>query len=117
VYPAFQAVLDSQLTDNYLLFSFLYFLRQEDEDTTDIDIEVPIKDLFSPTLTESAFVLAVGLFELHHAIYIPDDWCDWNLSVTEFLRRVATLPRLSPEEYRKHLEEIITTFQLNARPN
>jgi len=46
MYHAFQAILDAKLTDNYLLFSFLYFLRQEDEGAADLDIDVPIKDLF-----------------------------------------------------------------------
>jgi len=117
MYHAFQAILDGQLTDNHLLFSFLYFLRQEDEGATDIDIDVPIKDLSSPTLGDPEFGLAVVLFELHHAINIPDTFCDWDLSIREFLRRVTTLPRLSPEEFGLHFREIVTAIQANCRPN
>ena len=117
MYHAFQAILDATLTDNHLLFSFLYFLRQEDEGAADLDIDVPIKDLFSDSLGDPEFGLTVALFELHHAINIPDTFCDWDLSIREFMRRVATLPRLRPEEFANHLHEIIQAIQLNCRPN
>jgi hypothetical protein len=117
MYPALQAVLESKMTDNHLLFSFMYFLRQEDDCVMDVDVDLPIKDVFSPSLTEPSFSLAVVLFELHHAINIPDEFLDWNMSIREFLRRVATLPKLTPEEFGKHLSEMIRTFQLNSRLN
>jgi hypothetical protein len=117
VYPAIQAMLDAKPTDNHLLFSFLYFLRQEDENATDLDIDVPIKDLFTTTLIKPGFALAVVLFELHHAIDMPDEFLDWNMSIREFLRRVATLPRLKPEEFGRHLQQTITAIQSNVQQN
>lgn len=117
MYPAFQAIRDAKPTDNHLLFSLLYFLRREDENAIDVDIDIPIKNLFSATLTEDALGLVIALFELHHAIDIPDSFCDWDLNIREFLRRLSTLPRLGPEEYRKHLHELVVATQRNARPN
>jgi|WetSurMetagenome_2_1015567.scaffolds.fasta_scaffold197464_1 hypothetical protein len=117
MYPADQAIMDAQITEDHLLFSFLYFLRQEDDGATLIDVDLPIKELFSPTLRESSFIFAVGLFELHHALNIPDEFCDWNQSVRELLRRIATLPTLNPAEYRKHLVESVRTIQLSDRAN
>jgi hypothetical protein len=117
MYPAGQAIMDSRITEDHLLFSFLYFLRQEDDGATHVDVDVPIKDLFSPTLTEPAFIFAVGLFELHHALNIPDEFCDWNQSVRELLGRIGTLPTLTPEEYRQHLQESVRAIQLSDRAN
>jgi hypothetical protein len=117
MYHAFQAILDATLTDNHLLFSFLYFLRQEDDGATEIDIDVPIKDLFCDSLGDPEFSLAIILFELHHAINIPDAFLDWDQSIRELLRRVATLPKLGREEFADHLEEIITAIQVSSRPN
>jgi hypothetical protein len=76
-----------------------------------------IEDLFSPTLRESAFIFVLGLFELHHALNIPDEFCDWNQSVRELLRRIAALPKLRSLEYRKHLNESVRTLLLSARAN
>jgi hypothetical protein len=109
--------MDSRITEDHLVFSFLYFLRQEDDGATHVDVDVPIKELFSPTLTEPAFIFAVGLFELHHALNIPDDFCDWNQSVRDLLRRIAALPKLGPAEYRRHLVESVRAIQLSDRTN
>jgi hypothetical protein len=57
------------------------------------------------------------LFELHHAINIPDAFCDWNQSVRELLGRIATLPKLSAAEYGKHLKESVRAIQISARAN
>ena len=117
MYPAIQAMLDAKPTDDYLLFSFLYFLRQEDDHATAIDVDVPIKELFTDSLTDAAFTLTIILFELHHGIDIPDEYHDWDQSIRELLRRVATLPTLSSEEFGKHLQMMIRTFGLAAPLN
>lgn len=117
MYCALNAILDSRLTDDHLHFSFLYFLRQEAGEAIEFDIDVPIKSLFSATLTEDAFVLVIALFELHHAINIPDEFCNWSLTLREFLRRVSILSRLSPGEYCKHLHELVAASRQHARPN
>jgi hypothetical protein len=42
MYPADQAMMDSHITEDHLLFSFLYFIRQEDDGATHVDVDAPI---------------------------------------------------------------------------
>jgi hypothetical protein len=87
---------------------------QEDEDWANVDIDLPIKDLFSETLSDAAFHLAAFVFQFHHAITIQDEFFDWELSIRHFLTRVATLPKMSREEYGEALRKTITSAKLSA---
>ncbi|MBS4028948.1 MAG: hypothetical protein KGZ58_09950 [Ignavibacteriales bacterium] len=91
-------------TDNYLLFSLSYFIAQQNDFLEEVNVDIPIKELFSDKFPEEEFILTVGIFELHHGINIPDNYLDYGLTLREFVARVSALARLTSDEYAKHIK-------------
>lgn len=92
-------------TGDYLLTSLLWFLAQEDIALADLDPDRTIEEQFNEVFDESVFILAVGLFEHHHGLNIPDACVNSKETLRQFTAKIRSLTRLSPYEYDLHILE------------
>lgn len=102
----FSHLVETVSTDNHLLFSFAHLLSIANPSWSVACIKHPISDMFDDDFfPEPLFVLMVGVLELHHGIYIPDDYLDFNLTIEEFIQKISSLPKMEKEEYKQHLDD------------
>jgi len=111
----FYSLANSISTDNHLLFSLTDFISIE---TTlrmffskgiayhkEINVDLPIEELFDEHFKDYHFILISGRFELHHGFNIPDEFLDYKKTLREFVNLVSQLPKSTPSEFKEHLEE------------
>ena len=107
-----QAILDSQDSPHHILYSLLYFIHDERPDI-EIDINAPIDQI-----DECFLVLAVGLFELHHGINVPDAFfTDRSQTFVQLADAIRTLPRISDNLFQWHLLMVTAALRAEADRN
>lgn len=97
---------DTITTDNHLLFSFCHLLSGVITNWDDELLNYPISDLINSDFTEEHIYMITSIFELHHGIDIPEDYLDFCLTFRQFIDKVTLLPKISPAEYKIHLDEM-----------
>jgi hypothetical protein len=102
------------LTENHLLFSFCHFLSASIDYWDKKYVDLPIKELFHDKIfTAEHFTLIVGTFEFHHRVSIPEDYLDYNLTIRQFIDKVAMLPKLDTNTYYARVIDITNAMRNN----
>jgi hypothetical protein len=94
-----QAITNSQICENHILYSLLFFLHFTDPDLGDIDINTAISQY-----DEDLLVVAISFVELHMGIDIPDNMLlDKTKTLRQFADQIRVLPHLTDTEFQKKL--------------
>ncbi|MBN1396847.1 MAG: hypothetical protein JXA06_02335 [Bacteroidetes bacterium] len=94
-----QAITNSQICDNHILYSLLFFLHSTDPDFGHIDVDTPISQF-----DEDLFIVATSFTELHLGIDIPDAMLtDKSKTLRQFTDEIRVLPHLTDTEFQKKL--------------
>ena len=102
-----QAIINSPYADNYILYSFLFFLHFTGLESGTIDVDIPIS-----RFDQNNLLVAVTFMELHQGIDIPDEML---LDKTKTLRQMADeiriLPKLKDTEFQQKLLLDLATWR------
>jgi hypothetical protein len=99
--------LNTQPTENHILFALLFFLNFEN-DSKIYEADAPIREI-----DEDVLVLAVSLMETILGIDVPDSYLTENKSksIRQLATEIRALPPLTDEAFYKKLKENILSWQ------
>ena len=97
--------------DDHKLFSLMYFLQFLNDSEAEILSNVPMNELLLQGYDQGCLVLAIGIYELHQGINIPDEFLNFSLTPKQFIAETSKLPIIAPKEFAEHLREIVGAAQ------